>query len=161
MDYNVDELLRAHHERYDFKFFGAGTVPGNGSATIPVAISSDAHFQCLSFTGSFTTLGNGGADDGVSHISCKMTDTGRSLELFNDFIPLSLFLSPGRQRATGVAGDPSNQLFFPIEFNYVFLANSTIELNLQNNSDTANTFNWCFHGVKYRVDPNSPVQPGA
>jgi len=162
MDYNIEELLERNHKQYDFKYFGSGTVPGTGaggSITIPVAISADAHFRCMSFTGSFTTLGAGGADDGVNHLSCRLEDTGRSLRLFDDFIPLSLFMSPGRSRAAGIAGDASNQLFFPIDFDYTFLANSTIELNLQNDSVTANTFQWCFHGTKYRVDFDAESQP--
>ena len=68
-----------------------------------------------------------GADDGVNHLSMRLNDTGRSLKLFEEFIPCSLFMSPGRTRTTGIAGDPSHQLFFPIEFDYTFIPNSTIQ----------------------------------
>lgn len=150
-DYNINQLLERNHKQYDFKYFGSKIVPANGSTTKEIAISADAHFRCLNFTGNFTTLNAGGADDGVNHLSCRLEDTGRSLRLFDDFIPLSLFMSPGRTLSSGIAGDPSNQLFYPIEFDYTFLANSTIELSMKNDGATDNVFKWCFHGTKYRV----------
>ena len=144
--------MREMDHRRSFIYYASGIVPANSSTTVQVNITAEAAFHCQCFTGSFTTLGAGGADDGVNHLSCKLSDSGRSITLFSDFIPLSLFLSPGRRRTSAVAGDAGNQLFFPVEFDYTFAPVSTIVLDLKNDSATDNTFEWAFLGEKLFVD---------
>lgn len=150
-DYNVEDHLQIKQPYFTQKLFGSKLIPAGGE-TIPIAVSSFGAFRCLHITGEFQTLDDAGADDGVNHLSCRLNDTGRSLKLFEEFIPCSLFLSPGRTRTSGVAGDPSNQLFFPNEFDYTFIPNSTIELEMKNDSQTSNLVKFCFHGIRYRLD---------
>lgn len=152
-DLSVEALLADHKRMYQFFYYSSGIIPANDQQTFNVAISADAHFLNTFFTGDVTTLDAGGADGGQVQCSCQLFDNGRNLNLFDNPIPLSLFLSPGRTRASGIAGDPSNSLFFPIEFNYVFLASSTIRLVMTNAAATDNVFRWCFMGYKYRILP--------
>jgi hypothetical protein len=89
--------------------------------------------------------------------------------LFDDYIPLDLFLSPGRaRRQTGLAGaavannlqavggvadkaDNAPSLFYPYRFEYLFAANSDIQLSVKNDSNTTNYIDLAFKGV--RIDP--------
>jgi len=159
----IQQLMEMHKWKYTFYNFSSGIVPANGGDFFNIIISDDAHFRNLWWTGSFTTISNAGvpADDDVNHLSIRLQDTGRSLPLFGNFIPLNLFMSPGRRRAVGIAGNPSNQLFYPIPFPYTFKATSTVEIEARNNSDVDNTFEWLFIGEKYRRTPGKTlIQPG-
>lgn len=151
LNININQMLEDHKKKYQFFYYVSGIVPAGDQQTFNVAISADAHFECTNFTGDVTSLDAGGADGGQVQTSCQLFDNGRNLSLFDNFIPLSLFLSPGRTRTSGIAGDPSNSLFFPVEFNYIFLASSTIRLVMTNAAATDNCFRWCFHGFKHRV----------
>jgi hypothetical protein len=152
-DLSIDQLLEGHKEKYQFFYYSSGAVPAAGQQTFNVAISADAHFLCTYITGDCTSLAGGaGADGGQILTSCQIFDNGRNLNLFDAAIPLNLFLSPGRTRSSGVAGDPSIGLFFPIEFNYLFFASSTIRLVMTNAAADINTYRMCFHGYKYRVN---------
>lgn len=131
------------------------TVPAGSTAMGQVAVSNLGHFMCSFVTGSFTTLASPGAgivDTGVSYLSGQLIDGSGQRKLFNDRIPLDLWLSPGRRKdaaSTTVLTDPvSNSLFFPIELNYLFTANSMIQLDVANASDEANTLEICFHGIR-------------
>lgn len=151
---DINTLLADHKKQYQFFYYASGVVPAGGQQTFNVAISADAHFLCTYFTGDVTSLNGGaGADGGQVQVSCQLFDNGRNLSLFDNAIPLSLFLSPGRTRTSGTAGDPSNSLFFPVEYNYLFLASSTIRMVMTNAATDDNVFRWCFHGYKYRVLP--------
>ena len=118
-----------------------------------VDISADSAFHCQSITGQFTTLTGAAADGGANGLTMQWFDDGRDLRLFNDFIPCSLVFSPGRQRSSGVAGDPSNQLFFPIEFDYLFKPTSAFRIEVRSTLAFANDFQICLHGTKYLANP--------
>lgn len=154
-EYDHNESLLIKQPKFRQILFGQKLIPTAGD-TIPVAVSSFGAFRVLFMTGNFQTLDNAGADDGVNHVSMRMNDTGRSLKLFTEFTPCSLFMSPGRTRTTGVAGDPSNQLFFPIEFDYTFIPNSTIEMEMRNDSTTSILVKIAFHGIRYRTNWRNP-----
>lgn len=131
------------------------TVPAGSTAMGQVAVSNLGHFMCLFITGTFTTLASpAGAivDSGVSYLSGQLIDGAGQRKLFNDRIPLDLLLSPGRRKdaaSTGVLTDPvSNSLFYPIELNYQFTANSMIQMDIANSSDEPNTCEICFHGIR-------------
>lgn len=131
------------------------TVPAGSTAMGQVAVSNLGHFMCSFVTGSFTSLASpAGAivDTGISYLSGQLIDGAGQRKLFNDRIPLDLWLSPGRRKdaaSTTVLTDPvSNSLFFPIELNYMFTANSMIQLDVSNASDEANTLEICFHGIR-------------
>lgn len=154
-DYDHNEALLIKQPKFTQKLSGSLLVPSGGD-TLNIAVSSFGAFRALFMTGTFQTLDDGGVDDGVDHLSMRLNDTGRSLKIFEEFTPLSTFLSPGRTRTTAVAGDPSNQLFFPIELDYTFLPNSTIEMELKNDSTTSNLVKITFHGTRYRTDWENP-----
>ena len=131
------------------------TVPAGSTAMGQVAVSNLGHFMCSFVTGSFTSLVLAAGvivDSGVSYLSGQLIDGAGQRKLFNDRIPLDLWLSPGRRKdsaSTGVLTDPvSNSLFYPIELNYLFTANSMIQLDVANASDTPNTLEICFHGIR-------------
>lgn len=146
-------MLERARTEYDFKYTAGGPVPANDTAFFEMAISADAHFDCKQMTGAFTTLTGAAVDGGASGMSFQIFDDGRDLRLFNDVIPAELVFSPGRQRSSGVAGDPSLQLFYPIEFDYLFKATSTVRFEVRNSLAFANDFFVCFHGTKYLVTP--------
>ena len=94
-----------------------GIVPALGSTLAKVTVSNLGHFYAYFATGKFSTLGAGPADDGISHLSGKLIDGGTARPIFNDFVPLDLWLTPGRAKdALAPAGAASNNLFVPIPF---------------------------------------------
>lgn len=144
-----------------------GTVPAidnqNGALTAVLNISSYGGFLMQSFTGKYSTLVSDGGqpaaavDDGTNHLSVKIVDVTSAIDLFDDFVPLDLFLSPGRVRTPGVYVDaaggvpnPSNQLFWPMPFEYYFSSNAEINLEFRNNSDWSNTFDISFWGIRLK-----------
>lgn len=131
------------------------SIPAGQGDEQSIDIKSDAHFMVEYVTGNFTTLnGAGPADDGTNHITLRITDGSNDLKLFDAPVPLDLFLSPGRVLAAGVAGNPSNQLFYPIKFEHTFPASGKIILEFQNNADQDNEVNLLFMGRKLLAKPN-------
>lgn len=132
-------------------------VPANGSIEREIDIKSDGHFKVLCVTGNYTTL-DGGVDDGTNHLTLQLLDGSDELRLFSGPVPLDLFLSPGRVLAPGVAGNPSQQLFYPIEFGHIFGAKGSISMRFANNASDINTVNLLFLGKKLlamRKEPNT------
>jgi len=127
------------------------TVPASQGSDITVDIKSDAHFQCQYLTGSFTTLGAGGADVGVNQVTARISDGANDLRLMDSAVPLDLFCSPGRVLSPGVAGNPSNSLFYPFPFFHTFAANGSILVEFQNSGATDNLVNLLFVGKKLRA----------
>lgn len=123
-------------------------VPANSQNSDVVQISDDGHFKSAYMGGQFTALTAQDADGGDCPISVKIVDNGRRWEIIDNLTPMSLFCTPGRQRVSGVAGDPSNPLFVPVEFPYIFLAGTTIRVEYANNAAYANTFWLIWYGDK-------------
>lgn len=153
-DMSIDEILAESLIAYDFCYHGYKLVPAAGSTTLAIQITNDADFLNLQITGGFTTMiaGEPNEDDGVNHISFNITDENRNIKLFNTLVPANLVFSPGRQRSSGFAGDPSNQLFYPKEFIYPFKGGGQIIIDLSNDSDADNGFWIAFWGTKFRRD---------
>jgi hypothetical protein len=127
-------------------------IPANaGGPDLTIDIKRDAHFECFFITGSFQTLNVAGADDGVNHVSIRISDGSNDLKLMDNFIPANLFLSPGRTLTPGVAGNPSNSLFYPFPFYHIFPANGGIIVESANNGATQNVLNLLFWGKKLRA----------
>jgi hypothetical protein len=131
----------------------------DGGIDEEIEIKSDFHFKVEYITGNFTTLiddGQGAAlDDGTNHITLRVLDNSTELKLFRNPVALDLFLSPGRVLSSGIAGDPSGHLIYPIPFVHIFGAKGGIQLELRNNSDWENTVNLLFMGralLNQRVD---------
>lgn len=148
---SIDEILDESVLIYDFVYFGTKSIPANGTNTLTIPVTGDADFLCKYITGAYTTLTGAAADGGANGINFSILDEGRNIKLFNTEIPASLVFSPGRSRASGVAGDPSHSLFFPVEFTYPFLHSSSIIISLTSVLAYANQFSIAFWGTKYRV----------
>lgn len=145
-----------------------GTCPkvdDGGTINALLKISNIGDFLTSKITGTFTSIvedpNNAGnpADDGTNHLSVKITDTGNSIELTDTHIPMDLFLTPGRVRkmgvnvdaaGAGIAPDPSQPLFWPVNMEYIFAANTEINFEFKNDSDWANDFAICLHGTRIR-----------
>lgn len=128
------------------------TIPANTNGSDPVLISKDGHFKSFYLGGQYTTLTAEDADGGACQVSVKIIDNGRRWAILDNLTPMSLFCSPGRQRSSGVAGDPSNPLYYPIEFPYYFLAGTNFTVEYSNASAYANTIWLIFYGNKEFVN---------
>lgn len=147
-------MFELQNAQYREILYMEDVVPaGSGGQETNLNISSIGHFYCLFLTGSFETIVSPAgviADSGVNYLFGQMRDGTRPL--FNDRIPLNLFLSPGRRKSVlsaGVLTDPvGNQLFQPIPFEYLFTVNSNITMNVANTSDEDMHFEIAFHGMR-------------
>lgn len=123
-------------------------IPANTNGAKTVDVSSDGSFKAWYLGGQYTTLTAEDTDSGACDVSIKLTDNGRRWEIFDNLIPMSLFCNPGRQRASGVAGDPSNPLYEPIFFPHHFLPNSKIKVEYANDSAYANKVWLIWYGMR-------------
>ncbi len=152
---NPVKILKMQNLQYQEKLFLEDTVPGNSQKLGSVDISSLGNFYCLFMTGSYTTLivNDPADDDGVQHLRAKMSDGSNNRQLFNDYIPLNLFLSPGREKdgiSSGVlTDDPSGNLFYPQPWQYMFTLSSQILFDVKNDSDKPNHYRIAFHGIRF------------
>lgn len=132
------------------------TVPAGQSKVGQVSISNLGHFFSMFVTGSFETIASpAGAivDTGVNYLSGQLIDAAGNKKLFNDRIPLNILLSPGRRKsATSTSvlttDPPGNALFYPLELEYLWSANSTILMDVLNQSDETVTYEIAFHGIR-------------
>jgi len=165
------KILLDQSNQYTERLFSEDTIPAGQGKTHKVSIGSLGHFLCLWITGSFSSLTIKDAqqnqvwDLGVNYLSIKLRDGNGDRSLFDDFIPLDLWLSPGRTRTEATflpapwgygtlpddLGPVGNNLFIPIEFEYMFRANSEIVMECRNTSDFQNRYRLCFHGLRIRT----------
>jgi len=148
----VFELQRV---QYRDSILLADVVPAASSKLGSVGVSNLGHFYCMFITGTFETIqGAAGpvVDSGVSFLSGRLEDGAGNRKLFSDRIPLDLFLSPGRRKSAtsaAVVTDPvGNNLFYPIELEYLFGENTNILLDVANTSDVPVHYEIMFHGVR-------------
>jgi hypothetical protein len=148
MDFPTVRSLQARKFAYTL----SGLVPAfNGSQAgaleLTQPIQQGFHFWSEVLTISFTTLNSAGADDGVNQLTCQFKDGANQIGLSNTFVDLSTLAAPGRQRATGVAGDPSNQLNTTgIPWPHLWLGTGALIADLRNASNTANQFRATWNG---------------
>lgn len=159
---DVNRLRQISSEVYPAKIPSSTvTVPAGDTADDDISIPNNTAFLCTRITGRFTTL-TGGADDGVCRLLMKITDTGRSLPMFQDFCFLDLFLTPGRRKNSVALGNATHQYFYPDEFVHLFKANSTIHLDFKSTAGTDNNFvDLIFHGYKFKLKTTSGTNTGA
>ena len=140
-----------------------GSIPAGQSNTVKVEIGTAGTIVTMRMSGIFTTLdlvGGNVIDDGICHLRGQMIDTDKNLALYNDFVPLSLILSPGRVKGnnklvTGLpsevanyltsgggadAAAPGANLYEPNEFSHPFTVNSYIRMDMKNDAAAANYF---------------------
>jgi hypothetical protein len=152
---NPQAILKMQNLQYQEKLLLEDTVPASSSKLGKISISSLGHFYCQFLTGHFETLSLDEAaikDDGVSHLRAKFSDGSNQRQLFNDYVPLDLFLTPGRVKSsdsTTLLTDPvSNNLFYPQIFQYLFAVNSDILVDVKNDSDVELDYAIVFHGIR-------------
>lgn len=118
-----------------------------GRAEIQQNVQSGFHFWCELLTISFTTVNSAGVDDGVCTLSAMFKDGANQVGLSNTSVDLSLLSAPGRQRAVGLAGDPSNQLATPgIPWPHLYVETGGIIADVSNTSNTQNRVSFGFNG---------------
>ena len=169
-----DRIMSMQNKQYSEKLLMTDTVPAGGQKLNKLDISSLGHFYCQFLTGHFETLKgippNGGplgiVDDGVSHLRGKLSDGSNQRQLFNDYVPLDLFCTPGRVVSSDDAnlGDltktaPSNNLFYPQPFVYLFPVNSEILFDVKNDSNVEITYEICYHGIRLPLAPRMNKKP--
>lgn len=138
------------------------TVSANSESLSKVSISNLGHFMLERITGRFDTLhldGGNIVDDGVNRLVGKLVDGSNQRQLFGDYVPLDLILSPGRSRSALATNNltsaaPSNNLFFPFDFRYMFAMNSEIQLYVKNSSDVDQSFAIALVGWRVRPEEN-------
>lgn len=152
--------------------FISGEITEGQSDTIKLEIGTAGSVATLRMAGYFTTLdfvGGKVIDDGINHLRGQLIDTDGNLALFNDFVPLNLFLSPGRTRSknakvAGVvtacdnylqasagladAAAPSSFLYEPQEFSHPFTVNSYIRFDVKNDAACTNRFGIYFDVIR-------------
>lgn len=140
-----------------FNYPGRGDVLPSSSqrSEINIGVSASHDFQCLYMTIAFTTL-SGGNDIGTCPISMRLTDEGSQTIIINEFVNLATIATPGRVRSSGVAGDPGNQLFYPMPFEHTFQAKANIKIEFISNA-TADT-NQVFVNLIGRKWYKNPIQ---
>lgn len=149
---DIKAMMQSFKEAFSTFLYGTLTVAAGAQNTTTIAVTSDGHFRLKWILGSYTTQVAGPADGGANLTSLQLLDNGRGgAALWDTLIPCHLFMSPGRQRVSAVAGDPSNALFFPMEFNYLFLANTTIQMIGANAAGLANRIDLLLVGEKIPV----------
>jgi hypothetical protein len=156
-------LRQNQNKQYSEIVLLSDTVPANSTKLGQTAISSLGSFLCQFITGTFNCLYNDQTaviDQGVCFLLGQLIDSTGNRKLFTDFVPLNLFLSPGRQKdntaanvqGTAEAGvvnaaDPSGMFLNPLEFNYLFSKNSDISMEVKNISNVDLSYNIAFHGI--------------
>jgi hypothetical protein len=164
---NSDALLNTQSVQHSEKVVMQDSVPAASRKLCRSSVSNYGDFLCLYMFGTFETLHTEGGevtavvDTGIDYLRGQLSDSIGQRKLFNDFIPFSLFLSPGRRRSTraanylqtlsdpvaAIAGD-GNPLFYPQEFEYLFAANSEILLDVYNDSNIDLSFEIVFSGIR-------------
>lgn len=156
-------LFPIQNKQYAERIPMTDTVPAGETKPCSTNISFIGHFLCQYVTGNYQTLSlDGGAaivDDGICHLRGQMIDGAGSRQIYSDFCPFDLLFSPGRIRsvtatnnlkatATAEKADPAPALFYPENMEYLFTANSQIQMNVKNDSDVDITFNLVFAGIR-------------
>lgn len=157
-----EKLFEIQNSQYTDRLVLADTVPAGSTKLGKVNVSNLGHFFCMFVTGMFTTstlFQAAHRDTGGEYLSGQLIDGAGQRKLFNDRIPFGLWLSPGRRKDMSVANaaniltDPiANNLFYPIELEYLFTANSDILLDVANTGLVENSYEIEFHGIRIISD---------
>lgn len=154
---DASAILDLQTKQYPDKMLISDTVPLGQSKLGSADVGNLGHFLCMKITGHFTTMKSGPTDDGVSHLRGLLSDGTGQRKLFSDYVPLDLWLSPGRVKSPlDLTGADSNNLFYPLKWEYLFAANGAILLDVKNDSDLDNDYEVTFHG--YRIKSKIAVQ---
>lgn len=141
--------LIARLEARFFQYALESTVPALGQDLPQKQIQNGFHFWSESLTITYSTLvdSDGASDDGACQLSAQFKSGSNQIGLSNDFIDLATIATPGRQRFTGVTGDPSLPLHiqgFP--WPYLYEATGSIIADLRNAASYANAVKMVWTG---------------
>ena len=141
-------------------------IPRKNQITIQALVSGMGDFVLDRIQGTFSTLSdsdNEGSyvDDGVSGLAGQLRDGYQKLPLWGDFVPLEMVLTPGRVRNAAALNNTaahgsyaiapaSNNLFYPLKFEYTFLMNSYIEMDVRNSKNADQYLSLAFIGHRLR-----------
>lgn len=177
---NTAELFAQQNAEYEDKILLSDTVPANSQKMGTVSISTLGDFKCYQVAGHFEThkiitltdTTPITIDDGMNHLRGQLEDSCGNRKLMNDFIPLNLWLTPGRvikithepvnafsdaldsglppYAIKAVRASASNNLFYCVPFKYLFSANSNIMFNVINDSNAPISYELLFFGTRRR-----------
>jgi hypothetical protein len=158
----IKAVLVSQDKDYSAFRFAEGTIDEGETKKFLVDVTSLGPFKVDRITGTFETLffdGTNIVDDGVCYLSAKIRDAGRSRTFMDEFVPLNLLLSPGRIRSSKATNNvttaaPSQQLYFPFDFEYIFGTSSKIEIEVKNSGNTDMSFEMLFTGRRI-VEPSN------
>lgn len=156
---NIEEIIRLQKHQYQKCLYLEEEVAAASSVDAFVNITSEGHFMLLSMTGDYTTKSAGPLDDGLVWLFVQLVDGTNQRPLFDDFVPVNLFLSPGRVKSLAgaiSADNRSDPLYLEYPFVYTFPMNSNIMVRIRNTSDYANILRIQFKGI--RIFPGSRTQ---
>lgn len=173
---NLNQLLDLQQKQYQKCIVINGVVGATSAVptlTATKLVTSEGPFLLQRITSQYSTLvtnGAGGAwDDGTCHLRALIRDNSNGIMLFDDYVSMSLFSTPGRQRTIGVglqvggvfsADRADNMHISGFPFEYIFKGNSEITVDLKNDSTYPNTFELAFWGIKIRnpeTNSNGPL----
>ena len=141
---------------------------------IPLPLSMLGDFLVLSFTGFYTSWRVKAAltlqDLGICPLRMKIQAGASTLQMFGDYVPMHLLLTPGRVRvnpadpqlitggyalADADQGPVPNQLFYPYGYIFPFAANDTVTVSVKTDLDVStggwkNRWGICFYGIRSR-----------
>ena len=171
----VLDILAIRASQYVQNLYIEGVVPAGQTIPFTIPLSKIGDYLMISFTGFYTCLRMQTIvaplqleDLGVCPLRMRLSAGASSLEMFGDFVPMSLLLSPGRQRvdpadpvlivggyalANADQGPVPNQLFYPYSYQFAFRSGDTITVTVQNDFNAAargwlNRFGISFLGVR-------------
>lgn len=167
------KILALRSSQYVQALYVEDTVPPGPAVNTPLGLSTIGAFLVLSFTGFFTCLrqkviGVSLEDLGVCPFRMILKAGASNLDMFGNYVPMDLLLTPGRRRtdpadaicgglplAAADQGPAPNPLFFPFEYLFPFEANDIINVTVQNDYTLAaggwtNRWGICFKGIRAR-----------
>jgi hypothetical protein len=171
---NLPQILNLRRSQYVQNLYIEGVVAAGATVPFPLPLSKIGAFLVISFTGFYTSLrvkvaGVSLEDIGVCPLRMKIQAGASSMEMFGDYVPMNLLLTPGRVRVdpadpvlvAGLAfaaadyGPVPNQLFYPYSYQFPFEANDTVTVSVKNDFDaaangTTNRFGISFLGIRAR-----------
>ena len=162
---NVASMFAIQNLQYTEVLYLADSVPAGGQKMGKVAISNLGHFFVQFITGSFATreLVAGAppvdTDLGLEYLRGKLIDGSNQRPLFNDYIPLSLWVVPGRRKSIAASGSDSFQMGVILPFEYMFTVNSDILLDMKNDSTVELPYNLAFWGVRVKATESTTGIP--
>lgn len=159
---NPKRAFDIQNQQYQNKLILEDIVPGDQTKLGKVNVTSLGNFYCIFITGEFTTLKEIDQeiiDTDVNYLRGQLKDGANNRTLFNDYAPLSLWLSPGRVRHDSAVNllttaQPSGRLFYPHPFEYLFPINGDILHDVKSTSNIDNYYTLLFHG--WYILPRAP-----